>query len=494
MLYPLSYWGILNSAILQCTGWFVKKLEYRRRTNNRLGLRGEGMRNEVLRMLPQTVQIALTGIPDAQIEELRLRVGQKPAVLYAGGERPLSVRTVLLQKELQQTLLNASAQSQYAVQEQLRSGYLSLSGGYRLGVCGSAVVQNGCMTGLREISSLALRVPHDIRHPPERLLPYLQESCLLAGAPGSGKTTLLRSCIRALSENRQRVAVVDERLELAGAVHGVPQFDLGPCTDVLSGCPKGEGMLMLLRGMNPQWLAVDEITQPEDLAAIRQAGGCGVRLLATIHAGSVEELEIDRSAGSCFLLGSSGRCFIWIRTGRFTRKGYNMLKLIGLSLILAASGAVGAGLAGTVRRQQAQTLALIDALLRIRHELQYRLTPLPEIFAALGGSRNREIAEFFSRLAALLSSAQTCTVGYACRQALAQTRGLSLSSAARGTILNLFDSLGRYDLEGSVQALDLALSRLREEVKALQNSAAARCRTYLTLGVCTGLAAAVILI
>lgn len=105
------------------------------------------MRNEVLRMLPQTVQIALTGIPDAQIEELRLRVGQKPAVLYAGGERPLSVRTVLLQKELQQTLLNASAQSQYAVQEQLRSGYLSLSGGYRLGVCGSAVVQNGCMTG-----------------------------------------------------------------------------------------------------------------------------------------------------------------------------------------------------------------------------------------------------------------------------------------------------------------------------------------------------------
>ena len=145
-----------------------------------------------------------------------------------------------------------------------------------------------------------------------------------------------------------------------------------------------------------------------------------------------------------------------------------MLKLIGLSLILAASGAVGAGLAGTVRRQQAQTLALIDALLRIRHELQYRLTPL--------------------------SSAQTCTVGYACRQALAQTRGLSLSSAARGTILSLFDSLGRYDLEGSVQALDLALSRLREEVKALQNSAAARCRTYLTLGVCTGLAAAVILI
>ena len=261
------------------------------------------MQNEILRMLPQTVQAALTGIPDAQVEELRLRVGQKPTVLYAGAERPLPVRSVLSQKELQQVLLNASAQSQYAVQEQLRNGYLSLPGGYRLGVCGSAVVQNGCMTGIREISSLALRVPHTIRHPPERLLPYLQESCLLAGAPGSGKTTLLRSCIRALSETGQRVAVADERLELAGALHGVPQFDLGPCTDVLSGCPKIEGMLMLLRSMNPQWLAVDEITQPEELAAIRQAGGCGVRLLATLHAGSVEELKNKPICRELFSLG-----------------------------------------------------------------------------------------------------------------------------------------------------------------------------------------------
>ena len=261
------------------------------------------MQNEILRMLPQTVRSALTGVPDTQIEELRLRVGQKPTILYAGAERPLPVRSVLSQNELQQVLLNASAQSQYAVQEQLRNGYLSLPGGYRIGVCGSAIVQNGCMTGLREISSLAIRVPHAIRHPPERLLPYLQESCLLAGAPGSGKTTLLRSCIRALSDAGQRVAVIDERLELAGALHGVPQFDLGPCTDVLSGCPKIGGMLLLLRSMNPQWLAVDEITQPEELAAIRQAGGCGVRLLATIHAGSTEELKSKPLCRDLFSLG-----------------------------------------------------------------------------------------------------------------------------------------------------------------------------------------------
>ncbi len=135
-----------------------------------------------------------------------------------------------------------------------------------------------------------------------------------------------------------------------------------------------------------------------------------------------------------------------------------MLKLIGLSLILTASGAVGAGLAGTVRRQQAQTLALIDALLRIRHELLYRLTPLPEIFTVLSGSRNREIADFFSRACVhAVLSMQACTVGYACRKAFAQTRGLCLPSAAQDTLLSLFDSLGKYDTEGSVQAIDLAL-------------------------------------
>ena len=110
-----------------------------------------------------------------------------------------------------------------------------------------------------------------------------------------------------------------------------------------------------------------------------------------------------------------------------------------------------------MRRQQAQTLAFIDAVLRIRHELQYRLTPLPEIFAALGGSRNREIAEFFSRLAALLSSAQTCTVGYACRQALRRTEGLCIPAGVRTALMSLFDTLGKYDLDGNLQALDLAL-------------------------------------
>lgn len=155
---------------------------------------------------------------------------------------------------------------------------------------------------------------------------------------------------------------------------------------------------------------------------------------------------------------------------------------------------MGLGLARTVRRQQAQTLAFIDAVLRIRHELQYRLTPLPDVFLALQESREAAVAAFFSGLACSLSAADTCTVGYACRQALRRTEGLCIPTGVRTALMSLFDTLGKYDLDGNLQALDLALRRLREEARQLQGSAAARCKMYVTLGVCTGLAVAVILI
>ena len=176
------------------------------------------------------------------------------------------------------------------------------------------------------------------------------------------------------------------------------------------------------------------------------------------------------------------------------QKGSGMLKTIGMILILMASGTVGFGMARTVRRQQVQTVVLIDALLRLRHELQYRLTPLPDAFAVLGEMPNREVAAFFSAMSARLQSGRTCTVGYACRQALRRTEGLCIPAGVRTTLMSLFDTLGKYDLDGNLQALDLALGRLREEARQLQGSAAARCKTYVTLGVCTGLAVAVILI
>ena len=103
---------------------------------------------------------------------------------------------------------------------------------------------------------------------------------------------LLRDLIRQLSDRfGWRICVVDERLELAACASGVPQFRLGAHTDVLSGAPKAAGIELLLRTMNPEWIAVDEITAEADIAAIRRASYCGVRFLATAHAADRRELE-----------------------------------------------------------------------------------------------------------------------------------------------------------------------------------------------------------
>lgn len=247
----------------------------------------------ILGILPPAYRQALGTIQLQDAEELRLRAGYPPTVLRQGKEQPFFPATgggCVTQEDLQRTLMAASSQSQYAVQTQLAQGFVSLPGGVRMGVCGSVILHGGQPAGIREISSLAIRLPHDIRHDAKILLPHLTDSCLICGAPGSGKTTLLRSCIRALSETGRRVGVADERMELAGQP-GAGQWRLGAHTDVLSGGCKAEAMLMLLRGMNPEWIAVDEITAPADLQSIRHLAGCGVRLLATVHASDLQTLS-----------------------------------------------------------------------------------------------------------------------------------------------------------------------------------------------------------
>ncbi len=228
-----------------------------------------------------------------EAEELRLRVGQAPMLLIRGGEYPFSEEK-LSEEDLRRVLEKATGASLHAAAPAMERGYLSYHG-LRIGLCGEAVIQNGRVTGFRSCSSLAIRLPRECRGICDGVLRELDRrppgNLLILSPPGGGKTTALRELLRRLSARGTRIGLVDERCEIAACEDGRPQFDLGPHCDVLSAVPKAAGTMMLLRAMNPELIAMDEITQSEDLAAIRETLGCGVRLLATAHAARVEDLR-----------------------------------------------------------------------------------------------------------------------------------------------------------------------------------------------------------
>lgn len=249
---------------------------------------------ELLALLPPAVRCEI--IPREtewkdELLEVRLALGRHPRLVMRSGEALLDGLTVG-PAELSFCVNHVSGFSAYAASGAAQ-GYLTARGGHRVGLCGQAVLQNGEITGLRELSSLCIRVARDVRGIAGRLLPWVEMgSVLLIGPPGSGKTTLLRDLVRQISDERsESVSVVDERGEIFPMVAGTPEFYPGKRTDILTGAPKARGMEQVLRAMGPQWIAVDEITSLADCRAMEQCGYCGVRFLATAHASEVQDLS-----------------------------------------------------------------------------------------------------------------------------------------------------------------------------------------------------------
>lgn len=233
----------------------------------------------------------------AVAEEFRLRTGRPMTVLLPEGETcPWPAEPPVEPEELE-TLCDLGAEfSRYAAAETLREGFLPVRGGFRIGFCGSAVMKGGACANLTDLSSADLRIAREKRGVAEELAQRLLsggelDSTLLLSPPGGGKTTLLRDLIRCVSQGGFRVGLADERGEVAVCYRGRPQMDVGPYTDVLDGCPKAIAIPMLLRTMNPQIVAADEITAEEDIRAMTMAAGCGVKLLATVHAANAAELS-----------------------------------------------------------------------------------------------------------------------------------------------------------------------------------------------------------
>ena len=253
--------------------------------------------------LPHRLKSLALSLPDKQkerVEELRLRVMHPLTVLTGEGElnaAPDGIASLVKAEDLEQMLGAVTEYSRYACIETLRQGFLPLRGGFRLGVCGSAVVREGEVNNLKDISSLALRIVCEHIGLGSDIAPRLFDengrfmSTLLLSPPGGGKTTLLRECVRRLSDQGLRISLMDERGEIAAVQNRTPQFDVGANTDIMTGGQKAACCMMLLRAMRPDVLAFDEISAPEDIEAIRIAAGCGVALLATAHAQSVAALR-----------------------------------------------------------------------------------------------------------------------------------------------------------------------------------------------------------
>ena len=248
---------------------------------------------KALGLLPRRLLTECSDIPSSEAEEFRLRAGRRATLLIGGTETPISSVPVDT-SDIDSVIERATNASVHTAQSSIAKGFINCSGGIRIGLCGTGIIDKDKVTGMRGISSLAIRIPHEIRGCGQAAIDKVKAdtvgSVLILSPPGYGKTTFLRECIRQLSDSGKRVSVADERGELAAVHRGVPQFDLGKESDIMSGVPKAQAVMMLLRAMNPQIIAMDEISSPEDVEAAETASGCGVRLIVTAHAADKSEL------------------------------------------------------------------------------------------------------------------------------------------------------------------------------------------------------------
>ena len=252
------------------------------------------MRKTIEKYLPQEL---LRELADKEAfcraEELRIRV-DRPVMFYADGEEH-TLRFVPNLQTVRKMIFALSEHSMTAFFEELRQGFFTITKGIRIGVAGRVVSENGNIKMIRDYTALNIRFPQEYKGICGSLLPYLtrQEqilSTLILSAPQQGKTTLLRDLIRAISDGDgivpNKCSVIDERSEISGGMN----FDLGKRTDILLACPKKEGMAMALRSLSPQVIATDEIGGEWELGTLLEASLSGVRVLATAHASSREEL------------------------------------------------------------------------------------------------------------------------------------------------------------------------------------------------------------
>lgn len=273
--------------------------------------------NEELKKVLIKIPLHLKG----KIEEIRLKK-EKPLMIYYEGKdyfvsekgeitKDISRAIVVEEKHIESTFQLISNYSPYAYLEEIKNGYITVTGGHRIGIGGKVVYGSNGIENIKNISSLNIRIAREKIGISNYLMPYLIKdkkdfyNTLIVSPPQCGKTTLLRDIVRNLSNGSNyyegfKVSIIDERSELAGMYNGIPQKDVGIRTDVLDGCLKSDGIIMAIRSLSPDIIAVDEIGGKKDVEAIHEALRAGIKLIATIHGSSIQEIREKKSMKEIF--------------------------------------------------------------------------------------------------------------------------------------------------------------------------------------------------
>ncbi|SKC72196.1 stage III sporulation protein AA [Maledivibacter halophilus] len=272
---------------------------------------------EILEILPRRLRNLFSNMPNSflkDVEEFRLRAN-KPLIIYSNGEdyfltengwptKVLHNIFVVNTEDIKTSFRLITDYSIYALEEEIKNGFITIKGGHRIGICGKAIIENNRVKTIKNISGLNIRISKEKIGCGKKVINYIIKdtnsifNTLIVSPPGCGKTTILRDIIRLISSGISKsdfkgikVSVVDERSEIAGCYNGIPQKDVGIRTDVLDGCPKAEGMIMLIRAMSPMVIATDEIGKDEDIYALKEAMNAGVKFITTVHGDSIEEIS-----------------------------------------------------------------------------------------------------------------------------------------------------------------------------------------------------------